>query len=262
LTLVAGIGLLPFVHRFGTRRVPRAMGIALSAGITLQLAYVVWIGGDYMTGRFFACSFLVALVGLVSQLEVSPRMLGGAGLAALLVGWLSPGAPLLTGRDFAVEQPNRHGIGDQRGIFFQTSSLHRWLARSSQDVFPDYRWTRAGRNFARSDDLVLVRANVGFMGHGAGTQKIIIDRLGLTDPLLARLPSMQIWRIGHFPRRIPDGYPESVESGESRIVDPGVRAFHEKLELITQSDLLAAGRLAAIVGMNLGLYDHLLEGEQ
>lgn len=100
------------------------------------------------------------------------------------------------------------------------------------------------------------------MGYTAGTEKIIIDRLALTDPLLARLPSRRVWRIGHFPRHIPDGYGESVETAQPKIVDPGLRAFHEKLRLITQDELLAPGRISAIVGMNLGCFDSLLESAQ
>jgi arabinofuranosyltransferase len=85
-----------------------------------------------------------------------------------------------------------------------------------------------------------------------------VDRLGLSDPLLARLPAIPLWRIGHFPREVPVGYLESLESietSESRIEDAGVRALHEHLRLVTEADLMATGRLETIVGLNLGRYD-------
>ncbi len=89
--------------------------------------------------------------------------------------------------------------------------------------------------------------------------KIVIDRLALADPLLARLPSIRVWRIGHFPRRIPPGYVEEVRTGAPLIEDPGLRTFYERLKIITQGDLMTAERSQTIVRMNAGSYDHLRE---
>jgi len=261
LTLVAGVVLLPLLHRWRTSAEPRVMGVLVVSGLLLHVAYVISIGGDYMTGRFFSASFLVVALCLVRSIDVDLRSLAGAAVVLVVVAWLWPGSPLLSGRDFRRDRPNVYGIGDQRGILFPISSIHQWL-ETDANVFPDYHWSSEGRAFARSRERVRVRANVGIMGYTAGTEKIIIDRLALTDPLLARLPSRRVWRIGHFPRHIPDGYGESVETAQPKIVDPGLRAFHEKLRLITQDELLAPGRISAIVGMNLGCFDSLLESAQ
>jgi arabinofuranosyltransferase len=65
------------------------------------------------------------------------------------------------------------------------------------------------------------------------------------------MPPLHQWRPGHFERPIPAGYLESIASGQNRIVDPQIRALYQKLKLITQGDLLAPGRLRAILEMNL-----------
>jgi len=281
-----------------------ARSLAIAAGLVLNLFYVVEIGGDYMTGRFLASPFLVAALFVVGgrwvEAAATDRASGpglglgfglglgngparqlalGAGFALALYSLFLPGSPVRSGAGYSGEAPNEYGVGDQRGIFFDTTSIHRWWARPDRAApFPDYRWTREGLAFAASDQRVRVRANVGFMGYWAGREKILIDRLGLTDPLLARLPSQPIWRIGHFPRKIPARYPETVERdvvesmvedmvegaierrtrSASLIEDPGIRAYHERLRIITQAPLFSAERIEIIVRMNLGQYEHLL----
>jgi arabinofuranosyltransferase len=252
LLLIAAAATLCFA-----RRSPGS--IAIGTGLVLHTLYVTKVGGDYMTGRFFAAPYLLAALFLVQHYGAPARSLSVVAMGGLLYAWLLPGAPLLSGASFQSERPNEFGVGDQRGLLSPMSSLHRWLDRDPAEPFPDYAWSREGRAFASAPERVMVRANMGFMGYHAGTRKIIIDRLGLADPLLARLPSQAIWRIGHFPRRVPAGYVESVESGESRILDPGLRAYHEKLRLITQGEIFDIERLEVILLMNFGYYDRLLE---
>jgi arabinofuranosyltransferase len=249
--ILAGIAAV-----IAARRRPAAW--ALAAGLTLNVVYVMKVGGDYMSGRFLASAFLVASVSVCAHVPIPRRAWPIIAVVALAYAIVLPGAPIKTGRDYTAGKPNRFGVGDQRGIFFQISSLHRWLAREPGQVFPDYRWSHQGLAFAESEERVRIRANVGFMGYWAGTDRILIDRLALSDPLLARLPSVRIFRIGHYPRRIPPGYLESVETGDSLIEDAELRAFHERLRIVTEGPLLAPGRLKTIVRMNLGHYDHLL----
>ena len=102
---------------------------------------------------------------------------------------------------------------------------------------------------------------VGFFGYWAGIDTIVIDPFALTDALLARLPSHGKWRIGHFKRRVPRGYRESLRSGENRLVDPGLREYYEHLRLVTQGPLWSPERLATIVRLNLGAHDALRSGD-
>ena len=97
------------------------------------------------------------------------------------------------------------------------------------------------------------------MGYSAGLNKIIVDPFALSDPLLARLPALPAWRIGHFERMIPDGYAESILSRQNRIKDEGLREFYDKIRIITQSkNLFGAERLKTVLLMNLGRYDELI----
>jgi len=125
----------------------------------------------------------------------------------------------------------------------------------------------------RSLTRVVARGTIGCFGFYLGSSIHLLDFQALADPLLARLPVMERdpmlpvltprlaskkWRIGHFPRRIPLGYFETLVTGENRIRDRDLAAYYDALALITRGDLWDPRRLAAIARMNLGLYDRLL----
>ena len=72
------------------------------------------------------------------------------------------------------------------------------------------------------------------------------DPLALTDPLLSRLPSLKLYRIGLFPRVLPEGYLETLRAGEPRFADPALAAYYARVALVTQGGLFDAARLAEI----------------
>ena len=76
----------------------------------------------------------------------------------------------------------------------------------------------------------------GVFGYFAGPRLHIVDIAGLGDPLLSRLPALTPWRIGHFLRAIPIGYadPETVDT---QLVGPQMRAYYQRLSLITKGPL-------------------------
>src|SRR5262249_28656344 len=159
--LVIGGGLLaPCVSR-RWRQLPLALGIAL------YLVYVVKVGGDFMSGRFFTAPLIVA-VCLLGQVEVSPRSIswGVAYAAVLVVGLLSPGAPLLSGEQYHTIcsglAPEDHGIADERGYYYpDVGLLPTW--RRGGGLKHD--WAEVGRD-ARARELpVVVRGNIGYFGY-------------------------------------------------------------------------------------------------
>jgi hypothetical protein len=53
-----------------------------------------------------------------------------------------------------------------------------------------------------------------------------------------------------------------LKSGKNRIEDKQLAAFYKELKLIIAGDLLSKRRLLAIVKMNLGQYDHLIDWQR
>jgi arabinofuranosyltransferase len=98
----------------------------------------------------------------------------------------------------------------------------------------------------------------GFFGFYAGIDCHIIDKLGLCDPLLSKLPCEIPWRIGHYRRKIPDGYKESLEMGINQIQHTALKEYYYNVMLITRGSLGSVKRLEAIWKMNIGQLKYLL----
>lgn len=99
---------------------------------------------------------------------------------------------------------------------------------------------------------------IGYRGFFSPRDLIIIDPNALSDPLLARLPvrDFEHWRIGHFNRNIPSGYLQARQNDDVSAMNPSLALYYQKLRLVTSGDLLDPDRLDAIIGFQLGLYDH------
>jgi arabinofuranosyltransferase len=261
LTLLAIGGSLfaPFLARQG-RQLP------LVLGLVLYLVYVVKVGGDFMSGRFFTAPLLVA-VCLLGQIGTSPRpvLWGCAQLAMLFLGLMSPGAPILSGENYHSLRsgfaPGEHGIVDERGFFYPLAGLLPTWRHGGEPIHP---WVGQGRDVQARHVKVVVKGNIGYFGFYAGREATIVDPGALTDPLLARLPAVRAtqWRIGHFTRMIPEGYTETLQSGENRLADKHLAEYRDKLAFVVSGPLFDKDRLREIWRLNTGAYDHLIDSER
>ena len=104
---------------------------------------------------------------------------------------------------------------------------------------------------------------MGLTAIAAGRDAIIIDRLALTDPLLARFPPRpQLAVLGmmdHFKREVPQGYKVARRSDTLEKMHPELRAYYEPLQRILRDPLFSAERLRTIVDFYLGRYDAHLD---
>lgn len=241
--------------------VRRMMAPAL--GLVLYLAYIVRIGGDFMSGRFLAAPFLWALgmlcSGLLLRCSGSWPLLAGL---TLVLGALAPASPVFTAPEQRIGfdpggWASHHGISDEGANYFSSTGL--LMALRKKDL-PDHDWAREGRQARTAGPMVVERGSVGFYGYFAGPQVHVVDLLALADPLLARLPPAdRVWRIGHFGRIVPDGYLETLATGENRIRNPDLARYYDKLSYVTRGPLFSLDRLVEIWKLNTGAYDRYLE---
>ena len=234
---------------------------ALLHGGHLYLLYVVWIGGDYMSGRFLGLPLLAAVVAL-ARTEAPPlsrrARLAAVALACLLV------VPRLV-EPLIQDEVGVFGIGDERRVHHPYTGLvyafggGRWPEHSLRLVGEEV----AARGTVHTDGAI------GMVGFYAGPEAHIVDIFALSDPLLARLPAKVgatfnrphrwTWRPGHLWRPIPDGYLDSLPAEPNRITDPDLAAYYDVLRLVTRGPIWEHERLHAIVDLGLGRYDHLRE---
>ena len=102
---------------------------------------------------------------------------------------------------------------------------------------------------------------MGQAGLDLGPYVHLLDECALADPLLARLPAVfnDAWRVGHYRRMIPAQYRESLERSANLLEDKALAEYYEHLRLITRSTpLLRGDRLRAILRVNRGAFDHLI----
>ncbi len=252
LTVIIAACILP-----GSARLRGGWTIRL--GILLYGAYIVRVGGDFMSGRFLTAPFVcaVALLACIDWLRFRAWPL--MALAVLTLGFAGAHPPLLSGANYGQPRPEPQTgpITDERNVYYAATGL---LLAPYQPEIPNHRRARAGRLASRDGTDVVSQSAIGFYGFEAGPRVHVIDLLALADPLLARLPARRPWHIGHFYRRTPEGYEDTLREGRLHIKDPGVAAYYSRLALIVRGDLWGGDRWRAIVRMNLGSYDSLLAG--
>lgn len=220
---------------------------ALAIGAVLVLGAVVRVGGDFMNGRFLTPVLVLAVALIVTSHWIdAPRVTAGVGLLVLVVGlhsshlWRQPWGAAEEGRLI-----DPRGVADERAWYGKWTNLT--LARRDRPIPRrelvkniSAQWDGKGR--------IAVAEAVGILAWYAGSGVHVVDRNGLTDPLLARLPfeRQDTWRPGHLARALPDGYRETLDSGTSAIADPCVAALWKDVAMATRSPLTTDGRAAAI----------------
>lgn len=238
----------------------------VAAGALLTLLYVVWIGGDFMSGRFFAPAFLLCAMAVVQLVQTRTAVVACLGLL-LSYNMLWPIVPAKTTAAYDMAWPWRtqNGIKDERGGYHQATNVLFFAAFSPR---PNDYWSREAVSLRMSPERVFVRPSIGRAGFMVGPDKYIIDSNGLSDPLLAHVPIDESlyfeFYMGHFFRPIPAGYVESRKAGRNLIEDPLVRDYYERLLRITTGPVWSTARFADILALNVGRYRqfHRMVGER
>ncbi|MDM8557893.1 hypothetical protein [Candidatus Parabeggiatoa sp. HSG14] len=258
--------------------------LPLVLSILLSVIYIVKVGGDFMSGRFLTASLFIAVI-ILSQYSLQNKYPEKCCLKLsrfdksrlfskirnfffpltrafiltliLLLGFLSPAPPLLSGTEYQMNKPIYHGISDERGVYYSTTGL--LLARSNIQM-PNHAWAVEGKTIWQGKNATITRQRIGFLGFFAGSTVHIIDPLALADSFLARLPpALHYWRIGHFWRRVPQGYLESIQQGKNRIADKHLADLYDKIQLVIRGKLFTAERWNAIWLLNFGNYKQFIE---
>ena len=233
----------------------------IALGVLLYLGYIVYIGGDFMSGRFFSTPLILSVALLVRRAEDGSTLEKTIWISLiLLLGLLL--APL---KSFAnplesdlVTFDNTSGIADERYGYYRFSNL---LLFSRHDNLTLHPFAEYGLQLNKEHPKVTVLSGIGMAGYFAGPKVHIVDELALGDPLLSHLkPSDPTeWDIAHFKRDIPNGYIETIDSGTNQITDQNLATYYDQLHLIVSGDLWTAARWEAIWKMNTGQYQYLLD---
>jgi arabinofuranosyltransferase len=267
LLLLGWLGLETW--RACRRRDWRAAALLLAPVVAaaVHALYVIRVGGDFMHGRFFLPSLFGAILPLAMVALPVPRLAGWRGLArgALALGVL--GWALACGlwmRWPHGPEINPVGIADER--LYYVSRTRRSNPITIADYLDmDHDWVRQGlllrergqdrprvllvgrREFPLAatvhPDVALVSAvgNPGGQGYAAGLDVHLVDRLGLGDPIAARLRLEKRTRPGHE-KELPGAWAIARFShpAEAGADSPEVVAAREALACAPLAELLRA----------------------
>ncbi len=235
------------------------------AGVLLYLLYTIYIGGDFMSGRYFSTPLLICVTLLATMDFKSPKVYGFAIGIVLLVGI----APIFVIPErapaFGVGDEGDHrvfvderGISDERIVYTGLGLFERIKKKSA----PSTNYARDKWVYLPGEPVrVRILGPLGLNSMTLGPNFHVIDVNSLADPLMTRMPLYEIerWRIGHFRHIIPKGYEETLKSGENRIENKEIALYYDKLSFIVRGELWSWERVIEIWNFNTGKYDYLLE---
>lgn len=238
----------------------RRREVFLAIGVMLYMVYVLWIGGDFMLGRFLTLPFFMA----VCLLAIAPMPIEDPARAAIVVlpffllFWHHNAVERYAAGDLGL-----NGVADERSFYRDSAGL---MMFSRTRNLPSHPWVAMGREAKAKNDQSRVFPNVGFFGFYAGPTIHIIDELALTEPLLARLPATfsASWRVGHYKRTVPAGFVETTKNptGACLMEDKNLCAYYQKLRLVIAGPLWSWARLKTIVGFQVGSYQYLIDRQR
>jgi len=249
--------------------------ILLAAGAWIYLAYVVYIGGDFMLGRHLTVPFFASVSGITILIGEETReerirtlMTGITMIAAACVvfalsfGTIEGKRYLWTGDKYLMQCMD---VADERGYYIPTTGLLAYLQTKDGDyegvVTKTFNTVEVEEMLTREQPGgELLRGASGILVYYYLEGVHVYDAYGLADAFLARLPAVydEHWRIGHMQREIPAGYEETVITGENRIEDENLHQFYDALSIVIKGDLWSWERFKIIWRMNTGYYNKLL----
>ncbi|MFC2131797.1 hypothetical protein ACFLSQ_10215, partial [Bacteroidota bacterium] len=253
--------------------------LPLVVGIFMYLLYILRIGGDFMSGRFFTGPLLM-VVAVLCNIKINYTTKKSHILLLAILVSLTILSILYSSKDglsySKLRQQNKsndesirnimseqnHGIQDERLFYYNDNGFLTLIKHgTSNPLMPE---VKHGQETRSSKYKTITRIMIGIFGYYAGPDINIIDYVALSEPFLSKLkvgknPIWEDkWRIGHFYRKIPLGYIKTIETGKNQIEDSRLKEYYEKLKIVTQADIFAAGRFTEIWKFNTGFYNELL----
>ncbi len=158
--------------------------------IILYMGYILYIGGDFMGGRFFSTIVLIAAI-LISRIITSEKkyVYVAVIMLTLSLGLLFSTSPLRTSLNYGegVNSDYIHptGIANERAYYFQNLGL---LSTGRESTIPGSQYSGNDWIYDSTKKEVKLLRPLGVDGYYYGPNVHIIDRNSLADPLMSRLP--------------------------------------------------------------------------
>lgn len=227
-------------------------------GIVIYLLYVLKIGGDFMAGRFFSSVFVLSLYLIIRTDYKLTKTLTKTVFICFL-GLLIFNSKENFTYDYKYENQYEgienfsHGICNERAWYFNSLGFRQLI---NSNMYYEKLVEAYDNWIVESKPLeIRVTKSIGVYSIVKGPQLHVIDIFALVDPLLSKLPVIDInnYRIGHFERIIPYGYISSLLLDKNVIADSHLRAYYNRLYSVVRGDLFSSERLNNILFLNFNI---------
>ena len=197
-----------------------------------------------MGGRLFSTPFVLAVAMLA--LNVRLRWWRTAAL------WFALTIGLGLHRGWMVWQVHPHAEVRKLSQHAWMYPVTGWMSGQRRVDFSNLPWAAQGLQARSEKHQAVAKCAVGLYGFNAGATLRIIDPLAITDGFLSRLPSKKPAYPGHYERAFPEGYLETVVSGQNQLRDPALKQLYDQTQLLARAPLLDSARLQAMWELNTG----------
>lgn len=205
--------------------------------------YLIWVGGDFMVGRFFTPAIFMLGLSLAKEFPFEKKeaiLLLSLLFIYNILFHLTPFHPMpkklsyyKEARSFETGMP--YAITDEKGFYYLDTGLAFYKYPSS--------WLANLANRSNVFDVkesVVILGMIGRFGYVYGPDHYIVDIFGLGDPLLARLSGTG--RVGHKARKMPKGYVDGLKKGENGILDPDLKQYYDGILKLTRGPIFTVER--------------------
>jgi arabinofuranosyltransferase len=212
------------------------------SGVALFFLYVVYSGGDYMSGRFWVSPLFMSSIHFAWWLPKIHKKEFIIIVTVFVTSNIALTANMIIKYPKAKEEW-LYSIVNEQNYYKNTHLLF------SKTPYTDHLWVQWGRELKKenSKEIKTTRfSNVGMFGYFGGSRPRIIDDNALTDAFIARLPAIPGARVGHFARILPAGYFEARRTGDYSQMDPAFKDKALQIKAITQLPIFSKERWQAM----------------
>ncbi len=247
---------------------------AAAVSIILYLSYCLTIG-DYMLGRFFTITLLVALLLLVYNFSTYENFGERknkifCGLFALIIlvkianifsgNFIYNCSPEHIKTDYECKKKNAYQW--KSWVHIYRTFTPSWKLTKNSHIAQDWPDIGAMLNVVSKLDSTkrpfhFTHFSAGVMPFYAGEYYWITDELAYTEPFLVRLPAV-FHKPGHFIRSLPSGYIDWRFNDKERALDSDLKYYYNNLRDIKTQPLFNISRLKKIIAFNSGTYNDYL----
>ncbi len=261
--------VVPLIAVFLVLRIKKSKYMLAILGVILYVCYVCYIGGDFMVGRHYTVLFLMSLICLLKYMEDEEE--SGVIRKRFEKRYIILVSAAIVFSYSAKPVTNQYLFGygaspiaDERAGYFEFTSLYNNAVSylKSGNMVIRNAWNEDGirelRDKGFESGILIMVPGISIYYN---SDIYLNDLYALGDPFLSKLPAVREdnWRIGHMWREAPVGYDETVIRDENLIENESLKKYYDVIKLITRAPLWDRDRLKAVIDINLGKYDYLIE---